>query len=205
MPGREQARAEARFRTGQAGVDGAATEEAVDPSQLEQHQAREALYRGRTWLGREALSWLLWKSEGTEPLCTVDKQSLSVVFTGKLLLRAAQGEVTEVALKGVAAPYAKLVRHAEQLGLLVHGARLKLTWGEQVYEVALDAEHFDVRSAKLPTLLEEEEAERLTERLELAARLSTLVDALIGEFVAVRTSPRWKRTAAELRAWMQEA
>ena len=60
---RKQATAESKFMRGQTGVDGAKTEETADPVEAEQAKAREALYRGRTWLGREALTWVLWRSE----------------------------------------------------------------------------------------------------------------------------------------------
>src|SRR4051794_28338222 len=124
MPSRDASRAEARFMTGQTGVDGEATKEEVDPGELEQSKAKEALYRGRTWLGREALTWLLWKSESSDELLTIDKEPVKVVFGGKLGLKAAEGDITEASVKGIAAPYASLVRQALAKGLLVHSARL---------------------------------------------------------------------------------
>ena len=157
------------------------------------------------WLGREALTWVLWRSESSEPLCEVEELPLSVLFTGKLLLRAAAGEVTEVAVKGVSAPYSAIVRQALEKGILVHGARLQLNHGEQTFEVTLDAEFFDFKSAKLPQLLQEEEAEQRIERLELVGRLGRLVDALISEFTAVRLSPGWKKTVVpQIRQWLDQ-
>ncbi len=197
--------AETKFMRGQTGVDGAATQEKADADQIEQAKAREALYRGRTWLGREALTWVLWRSESTEPLCEVEELPLSVLFTGKLLLRAAAGEVTEVAVKGVSAPYSAIVRQALEKGILVHGARLQLGHGEQTFEVTLDAEFLDFKSAKLPQLLQEEEAEQRLERLELVGRLGRLVDALISEFTVVRLSPVWKKTVVpQIRQWLDQ-
>jgi len=198
------ASAETKFLRGQTGVDGAATTEKADPVEVEQAKAREALYRGRTWLGREALTWVLWRSESAEDLCEVADLPLKVVFTGKLLLRAAAGEVTEVSVKGVSAPYSVIVRQSLIRGLLVHGARLSLEHGEQSFEVTLDAEAFDFRAAKLPELLQEEESEQRIERLELVSRLGTLVDALVGEFIAARTAPSWKKTVVpKIRAWLE--
>ena len=203
MSARKAALAEARFMAGQTGVDGASGKTVADPEMVEQARAKEALYRGRAWLGREALCWLLMKSESSEALCKVEKLPLRVVFTGKVLLRAGSGEVTEVAAKGVSAAYATVVRFALERGLLVHGARLQLTHGEQTFEVTLDAERFDLRAAKLPALLSEgDEGEALTERLELVSRLGRLIDALISQFMQVRLGPGWKKTVVpELRAW----
>ena len=196
---------ERAFLRGEVGVDGAAVEEEKDESQAELAKAQEALLRGRTWLGRECLTWLLWKSESTEALLTVDAQPVSVVFNGKLTLRAASGDVTEAQVKGVSAPYSKLVKHALGKGLLVHTAKFQLTWGEQVYDFTLDAEFFDIRSAKLPTLLQEEEDDKLTERLELATRASTLTDALVAAFVKERCGKGWNsKTVPALKEWMAE-
>lgn len=204
---RASARAEARFMRGETGVDGAAAEEKEkDPAVVEQAKAKEALYRGGAWLGREALTWLLMKSESSEALCKVDGLPLAVVYADKVTLRAGAGEVTEVVAKGVTAPYAAAVRFALQHRLLVHGARLHLTHGEQTFAVTLDAERFDFRAAKLPELLDEGDAgEESVERLELVGRLGRCVDALLEEFLEVRTSPAWKRTAVpELQAWLAE-
>ncbi len=203
MNARAQARAEARFMKGETGVDGASGKEEVDPEVAQEAKAKEALYRGRAWLGREALCWLLMKSESADALCQVDGQPLRVVFTGKVLLRAGSGEVTEVAAKGIGAPYSGIVRFALKHHLLVHGARLQLTHGEQTFEVTLDAERFDLRSAKLPALLDEGDAgEELTERLELVSRLGKLVDAAIAQFIKVRVGPGWRKTVVpQLQAW----
>jgi hypothetical protein len=150
---------------------------------------------------------MLMKSESSEALCEVDGLPLSVVFATKVTLRAGGGELTEVVAKGVTAPYAAAVRFALQQQLLVHGARLHLTHGEQTFEVTLDAERFDFKSVKLPKLLDEEDrGEQLVERLELLARLGRLVDAMLATFMKLRASPAWKRTAVpELEAWLAEA
>ncbi len=203
MSARTAAAAEARFMKGETGVDGSTGKEEVDPEVAEQAKAKEALYRGRAWLGREALTWILMKSESADAMCKVEGLPLRVVFTGKILLRAGSGEVTEVAAKGVGSPYSKIVRFALKRNLLVHGARLQLTHGEQTFEVTLDAERFDLRAAKLPALLNEgDEGEELVERLELVSRLGRLIDALLEMFIKVRLGPAWQKTAVpELKAW----
>ncbi|MFZ5439013.1 MAG: hypothetical protein ACOZQL_03340 [Myxococcota bacterium] len=194
---------ERAFLRGEVGVDGQAVEEEKDAAQVEAAKAQEALLRGRTWLGRECLTWLLWKSESTEPVVNVEGKPVTVVFNGKLGLRAGGGEVTEAQVKGVTSPYSQLVKHALGRGLLVHTAKLQATWNELVFDFSLDAEFFDIRSAKLPTLLQEEEGERLTERLELATRASILSDALVAAFIKERTSKAWgQKIVPELKKWM---
>jgi hypothetical protein len=206
MSRREQARAEAAFLRGDTGVDGAATDpDGRDAAEVERDQAREQLLRGRTWLGRELLTWLLWRSEAGEPLVEVEGAGLTVLFTGRITLRGLAGDVNELAARGVAAPYSAEVRHALHAGLLVHQARLRLEHGEQAYEATLDAEFLDVRSAKLPPPLAEADDDRMIERLDQAERLSALVDALAQAFLAERSSRAWKqRTVPALKAWMRE-
>jgi hypothetical protein len=196
---------ERAFLRGEVGVDGQAVEEEKDEGEVELAKAQEALLRGRTWLGRECLTWLLWKSESTEALLSLEKAPVSAVFNGKATLRAASGDITELNVKGVTAPYAKLVKRALAQGLLVHTAKIQLTWGEQVYDFTLDAEFFDIRSAKLPALLQEEEDEKLTERLELATRASHLTDALVAAFIKERSAKSWdSKIVPALKEWMAE-
>lgn len=206
MARRDQARAEAAFLRGAAGVDGRATDEdARDAAEVERDKAREQLLRGRTYLGRELLTWLLWRSESTAAVTEHEGAGVEVVFTGRITLRGVAGEVVELVARGAEAPYAAQVRRALDAGLLVHQARVRITHGEQVFEATLDAEFLDVRAAKLPELLAEEEDDRVLERLALAEKLAALVDALVEAFLAVRAAPAWRRkTVPALKAWMRE-
>lgn len=205
MASRRAASAETKFMKGETGVDGEKTVEQVDPVEAEQSKAREALYRGRTWLGRECLTWVLFSSNDTAPIATLDDEPITALFNGRLTLRAAQGEITEVAVKGVNAPYAQLIRQAANRGLLVHSARLTFTWEERAYELTLDAEHFDVRAAKTPELMKEEDDEKLTERLDHVATVGRLIDAVVGRFMVLRTGPTWKKSVVPaLKEWMKD-
>jgi hypothetical protein len=203
---RRERQAEAAFLRGDVGVDGAATDgDRRDEAEAERAKAREQLLRGRTWLGRELLTWLLWRSEEGGTLATHDGEGVEVLFAGPVTLRGARGEVTELVARGAQAPYSAEVRRALDAGLLVHAARLRLTHGEKVYELGLDAEFLDVRGAKLPELLAEAEDDRVLERLWLAERLSALVDALAQEFLRVRAGRGWKKTVAAMKGWMKQA
>jgi hypothetical protein len=201
---REQARIEAAFMRGDVGVDGQATEEQRDEAEVEKDKAREQLLRGRTYLGRELLSWLLWRSESGESLVEYEERPVTVLFTSKVVLKGVHEDVTEMTARGATAPYSSEVRHALDRGLLVHSARLCFTHGDRQYEATLDAEHLDVRSAKLPQLMTEEEDDTLQERLYLVEQLSGIVDALVEAFLAVRTSKRWRqKIVPAMKEWMQ--
>lgn len=203
MGRRERTQSRAMER-GQVGVDGAAVEEKQDAAEVELGKAREQYLRGKSFLGRELLTWLLWRSESSAPLLRVEGSPLKVVFAGRLSLKAIAGEVVELAARGASAPYSVLVRSALERGMLVHSARLVLEHGEAVFEATLDAEYLDVKSAKLPDLAAGEPDDRVRERLLLAERLSRLVGALTEEFLKVRASRRWSREEVpRLRAWMR--
>jgi hypothetical protein len=204
MGRREEARAEAAFMRGDVGVDGATTEEKKDEAEIERGKAREALLRGKAYLGRELLTWLLWRSESGDPVAQVEKTGLTVLFLGRVVLRGISGDVTELSARGAMAPYSEQVRQALDRGLLVHQARLLLTHGEKVYEVTLDAEFLDIRAAKLPALMSEEDDSRTGERLYLAEQLSALIHTLVEAFIAVRTGRTWnKQIVPAMKEWMR--
>jgi hypothetical protein len=186
-------------------VDGQSTasEETKDQAELERDKAREQFVRGRTWLGREFLTWLLWKSEPGDALITYESEPLTVLFAGRVTLRGLHGDVSELSAKGAMAPYSDQVRRALDEGLLLHAARLRFSLGERMWEASLDAEFLDVRSAKLPELLTEEEDDRITERLELSDQLSRMIDALVQAFLDVRLSKKWSaEIVPEMKKWM---
>ncbi len=205
MSRRSEARGEAAILRGDAGIDGVDSgADERDAAEQERDSAREQLLRGHAFLGRELLTWLLWRSESTEALARLDGEDVSVVFTGRLVLRGAFGDVTELVARGTQAPYSAQVKRALDAGLLVHQARLRIEHGEKSWEATLDAEHLDVRAAKLPDLIAEEDDERLLERLFLSQRLSALLDALVAVFLEVRSGRGWSRKVVpELKRWMR--
>ncbi|NPD27497.1 hypothetical protein D7Y27_39090 [Corallococcus sp. AB004] len=204
MAKREQAREEAAFARGDVGVDGAATEEEKDEAEVEKGKAREQLLRGRAYLGREFMTWLLWRSESGDPLVEHAGAGVVVLYLGKVVLRGVAGDVTEMSAKGTLAPYSENVRHSLDRGLLVSQARLRISHSEREYEVTLDSEFLDIRAAKLPALMTEEEDDQLSERLELTEQLSAIVDALVQDFLAVRAGRAWsKQVVPALKAWMK--
>jgi len=204
MGRREQARQDARFARGETGIDGEATEQKRDEAELERGKAREQYLKGKAYLGREFLTWLLWRSESGDPLAAVGKDPVVVLFNGKLTLKGIAGEITELSARGTLAAYSVLVRQSLDRGLLLHGARVRITHGEKVYEVTLDAEFLDVKSAKLPELMSEQEDDRLAERIWLSEQLGAVLQALLDAFLKVRCGRRWsKEIVPQLKAWMR--
>lgn len=206
MAKQKQARQDAAFARGAVGVDGAAEEDTRDESEVEQEKAREQYLRGKAYLGREFLTWLLWMSESGEPIIELDSEPVVVLMTDRLLLKGLTGEIIELSARGAMAPYSSLMRQSLDRGLLVHQCRLRLNHGERAYAVTLDAEFFDCRSAKLPSLLSAGDEDQLEERLFLADQLSTMVQMMLEKFLTLRSSKKWaSEVVPELKAWMGEA
>jgi hypothetical protein len=199
-------REEAAFLRGEVGIDGLPTEpEDQDEAALERGAAVEALARNRAYLGRELLTWTLWRTVPGAPLFELDGEPVTALIVGRVVLRGLAGEATELAVKGHTSGYSEVVRYAIDKGLLVHTARVRFQHGEAVFEVTLDAEWLDFKSAAIPKVLAEESDDQLTERLWLTERLGALVDGLWARFLSVRTTPAWHATEVPgLKAWLRE-
>ncbi len=196
-----------RFSSGEVGVDGAPTEQPEDPADRERAAAIEGLARNRAYLGREFLTWVLWASNAGKPLCEYEGAPVTVLLVGKVVLRGLAGEATELAVKGHQSAYAPVVRFAIDRGLLIHVARLRMQWGERLYEATIDAEFLDIKSATVPVVesAAREDDEGAENRLEVCEHIGHLVEALWSSFMAVRTRPEWKRkTVPAMKAWLGE-
>lgn len=196
---------ETKFARGDVGVDGQATEEKEDVAEVERGKAREQFLRGKSYLGREFLTWLLYSSESGEPLFTHEKEPLTLILSDKIVLRGIAGEIVELTARGAMAPYSPLIRRALNRGLLIHATRLRLMHGERTYEANVDAEHLDIRSAKLPELRSEEDDDRIEERIYLAEQLSLLLQMLLDQFLLLRASRRWNKVVVpSMKEWMAQ-
>lgn len=197
---------EARFMRGDTGVDGLTTEEQQDAAEVEKDKARDQFLQGKSWLGREFLTWLLFRSEAAEPIVEFDGLDLSVILSDRLVLRGIEDDVLEMSVRGSLSPYSPLVKAALSRGLLVHAARLQLSHGEREFQVNLDAEHLAIKSAKLPALLTEEEDDRLQERLELTEQLAAMIRVLLEEYLRLRSDAVWLgEIVPAMQEWMKGA
>jgi len=196
---------DAKFERGEIGADGQAVEDKKDAAEAEQDKAREQFLRGKAYLGREFLTWLLWRSESGDPVLELDGAPVTVLFVAKVVLRGVSGEIVENTARGQMAPYSPLVRRMMDRGLLVHQGRLRLTHGEKAYEAALDAEFLDVKGGVLPDLLTREEDDRLLERLYLTEQLGRIVQTLLEEFLKLRASKKWQsQVVPAMKEWMRD-
>lgn len=196
---------DAKILSGALGIDGQSTQEPKDAAADEQNRAIEDMRRGQSFLGREFLTWLLWRSDQGGALSDLDDQGIELLFVGRVILKGLSGSATELSAKGQLSAYSEVVKNAIHRGLLVHSGRLRITHGEAIYELSLDAEHFSFSSVDIPKLLTEDDDDPLAERLSLCLRLGELVDALWATFMDHRAhSAKWKAEVDAIRAWAED-
>ncbi len=188
---------------GPVGVDGEPIAEAQDEGEVEKGKALESLVRNRTYLGREFLTWLLYKTDEGGTMTTLEEEPVTVLVVGNIHLKGLAGETTELAARGQLSAYSDVVKNALNSGLLVHTARLRIKHGEQMFEVTLDAEHMSFKGGQIPKVLSEEEDDKITERLWLCERLGALIHALWGRFLSARGEPKvWNAEVKAIKEWL---
>lgn len=170
---------------------------------LKAHESEET--EDHAFLGREFLTWLLWRADVGEGTFGDKGQEFAVSFGARARLGGLTGNVTDAVFKGHAPAHGAEARAAIGAGRTVREAELRMTRGEREWRFTLLADTLDLRSVKLPALLTEEEDDRFLERIALLEELDDLVKAAFGAFVRERVRPAWQRSVMPaLRDWLVE-
>jgi hypothetical protein len=153
------------------------------------------------FLGREFLTWLLWRVDRGEGAFA----DFAVSFGSRVRLKGLAGDATEATLKGGAAAHSSAARAAVGAGRTLRDADLRVVRGDREWRFGLDAETLDLRAVKLPALLTEADDDRLLERLALIDELDGMVKGAFADFLRERTRPAWNRSILPaLRDWCVE-
>jgi len=168
--------------------------------------------RDLSFLGREFLTWLWFKSEergGT--ILIPDKGDIGLHFTRRMVLESGEGQYAErVACQGYYADLKEGIT-ALQKGKKIKEARLKLSVDSNEFEVTLKADKFQFQSLKPPPTLkfgeEEEEKEgRILERVYLIETVIRTMEQLFNLFLSHRTSPEWiSSEIPRIQKWMGDS
>jgi len=157
------------------------------------------------FLGREFMTWLLWRADRGEATFTDEDGELSVAFGGRARLVGVGSDVTDAVLKGRSPAHGVEARAGIGAGRTIREAELRLTRGEREFRFSLIAETLDFKGAKLPARLKAEADDRLGERMELLQELDKSIKSVYLEFIRERTRPVWLRSVVPaLRAWVLE-
>ncbi len=173
-----------------------------EPTEREK-RGEEAL-QDHAFLGREFLTWLLWRAERGEATFG-EEDAFSFAFGGRARLQGLQGDVNDAVLKGPSPAMSIEARGGIGAGRTVREAELRLSRGEREWRFTLMADTFDLRGVKLPALLTEEEDDRFLERISLLEELDGLIKDAFAEFLRDRLRPVWTRSVIPaLRDWVAE-
>jgi hypothetical protein len=157
------------------------------------------------FLGREFLTWLLWRADRGEATFTGEDGDFTIAFGGRTRLVGVGADVTDAVLKGRSPAHGVEVRAALGAGRTLREAELRLTRGEREFRFTLIAETLDLKSVKLPARLTEEEDDRLSERMTLLEELEKAIQVMYLDFIKERTRPVWSRSVVPaLRDWVAE-
>jgi len=176
-----------------------------EPKIKEREEVAEEEVQDLAFLGREFMTWLLWRAARGEATFEDDGGEFGVGFGGKLRLTGPAGDVTDAVLKGRSPGMSVELAASLGAGRTVREAELSVARGDREFRFTLVAETLDWKGVKLPSRLKDEGDDRLGERTALLDELESAVGAVFQAFVKERTRPVWQRSIVpELRTWLAE-
>ena len=161
---------------------------------------------GRRFLGREFLAWLWYESEACEgQLTATDTGPFELFLEKQITLEAGKKDKEQSKLRGMQPSVSPEAREALRQGKLPTTAQLRLRRGEQDWVFLFSADPLSLSGVKIPALLKDKEDEPFYERIGLIEDLEALVDALYGDFLALRVTQAWSSLVMPaMMRWIRE-
>lgn len=161
--------------------------------------------RTRTFLGREFLSWLLWRAECEgASVASSQRGRVAVRIGSRVTTTSLAGEVGSCPMRGMAPGGSLEARAALFRGGTVSQMAVALEAGAVGWEAVVSS-GFDLRGVKLPDDDSEDLDGRIARRLDAIRELSELLDAAFVEFLRVRLGESWRENVANIGEWLREA
>ena len=158
------------------------------------------------FLGREFMSWLLFRVTRGEATFEDDGGELTFAFGGRVRLAGPAGDVTDAVLKGTSPASSVELYAGLGAGRSIREAEMRVARGEREFRFTLIAETLDLRGVKLPSPLTDEGDDRLADRMALLEELESGIRTAFQAFVKERTRPVWQRSVLpEMRAWLADS
>ncbi len=159
----------------------------------------EAATTDFSFLGREFLTWLWFKSEERNGNISIPGTGdIEVFFLRRLVLESGEGDYSETILcKGFRTDL-KEGKTALREGKKIKEARIRLSIDSDEWEFTFKADTFLFQSMKLPdapAYADEEATDRegrLLDRISMTERTVETMEKLFSLFLTKRTSPEWK-------------
>jgi len=159
----------------------------------------EAATTDFSFLGREFLTWLWFKSEERNGSISIPGAGdITLSFLRRLILESGEGDYSETILCTGFRTDLKEGKTALREGKKIKEARIRLGMGSDDWEFTFKADAFLFQSMKLPTApayAEEEEQDRegrLLDRIAMTERAVETMERLFSLFLERRTAPQWR-------------
>lgn len=159
----------------------------------------------RRFLGREFLTWLLFAASGERGLTvpeTEDCDAFTASIGERIRMKALGEGAGEFTARGTAPAETADVRYCMAGGHTVRACDLFFVRGNQTFFATVLAEGFDLARVRQPSLLSEEDTERLYERLTLADELEAMLRNAYAAFLDARLN-RWPAVLADMSEWLR--
>lgn len=164
-------------------------------------------------LGREFLTWLWFRSETSNGLFRMGRQSdregesFTVSMEQRVVVRGGEGDNLETASVSGALSPLREARLGLQTGKLVVRALVRLEKDGMAWQVTLKAEDFSIGSLRTPTVAKNEDGDDpdalFLEKMYLIESSLEMLDELYRQFLETRLSPAWGTEAAAVAEWMR--
>lgn len=161
--------------------------------------------QARRFLGREFLSWLLWRAEGEGAAVSSPKRGrVAVRIGGRVTTTSLVGEVGTCPMRGMAPGGSLEARAAIFRGGTVSQMAVALEAGSVGWAAVVSSD-FGLRGVKLPDDDGEDLDGRIVRRLDDIRELSELLDSAFVDFLRARLGGGWREDVASIGEWLREA
>jgi hypothetical protein len=161
-----------------------------------------------SFLGKEFLTWLWWRSEALEGRFAIPgHEPFEVWFDDKLVLDTAVEKVKEVnSIRSESPTETAEAKAALRMGKKVADAKLRIIKDQREWSCSIKGEELALSGVKVPSVLSREEDEVVLERLQLIGELEAVLDSLYREFLVTRLDDAaWRGVENEIRQWVHTA
>lgn len=156
------------------------------------------------FLGPEFLTWLWYRVELQQGIFDVGGElgAFELWFDDRLVVGSATMGAQENHFKGGHPASSAEARTALRLGKMANQAKLRIVRASAEWSFVLK-DDLSVSGVKIPAVLGREDEEQLDERMMLLDQLDAMIKGLLGQFLALRTSPEWQSDELPaLLAWV---
>lgn len=163
------------------------------------------LIQQKSFLGREFLTWLWFRSERDKEIEVHGGKPVTVEILGPILLDAQYGDARASTLKGDSPATSPEAQTALIEGKKLRRTRLKLERDGVEWVLTIDGETFNFTGLAIPNPGRMPFEDSLTMRAEMMFEFERTLSALYEEFLHLRLDPKkWSKEIHAIHEWVRE-